>query len=168
MYIFVHMTQLVVNYRGGKKTYALTPNRNKIGKRLARRSYPAFTKAVVTNFSVQTVSAVCKKAHEEMKHLSLAVSDSVLSHGEVNLLLEFSWDVIWSEFQKYLPTVVSIFTGLTNDLPRNKPLICLLIAMILKRNHQRMSLVQRIMSIFLYGNGVHKQVHYIAIFISIS
>ena len=119
MYIFVCMIQLVVNYRGGKKTYALTPNRNKIGKRLARRSYPAFTKAVVNSLSTQTVSAVCQKPHEEMKHLSSAAIDSVLSHGD----------------------------GLTNGLPGNKPLICLLIAMILKRNHQRMSLVQRIMSV---------------------
>ena len=155
MYIFQFDAQFVVNYRGGRKKYILTPRRNKIGKRLARRSYPSFTKSVISSFSRQTVTALCQQAHDEMNHLSSTSVNSVMSKdGDI----DFSWEVLWQEFQQYLPTLVSIFVGLTGNLLKNKPLICLLIAMVLKKNHQRMSLVQRIISTFLYGNAVHKQV----------
>ena len=150
-----------VQYRGGKIKYVLTPRSSKIGKRLARRSYPSFTKSVVSNFSNHTVTAVCKQAHDEMNHLSSTSTDSVMARDN-SIISAFSWDVLWLEFQQHVPTLVSIFVGLTSksgNMLKNRPLICLLIATDLKRNHQRMSLVQRIISIFLYGNAVHKQVN---------
>ena len=30
--------------------------------------------------------------------------------------IEFSWEVLWQEFQQYLLTLVSIFVGLTGNL----------------------------------------------------
>ena len=41
---------------------------------------------------------------------------------------------------------------------RLAPIICLIISMILKRRNKKMSLVQRVMSLYFYGNGVNKQV----------
>ena len=108
-----------MNYRGGKRAYSLTPRRNKIGKRLARRSYPSFTKSVVCNFSHQTITALCKRAHDEMNYLSSKPVNLFISKADDSVIRESSWEVLWLEFQQHLPTLISIFVGLIGDLPNH-------------------------------------------------
>ena len=161
----MHATlQFVVRYQKGNRAYKLTPQRRKIGKMLIRKSYPAFTKSVVDTFSKETVNSLCYKVRKEVRHICSNSVNSVLKSDGISIS-QFTWDTIWSELCNYLPTLTSVFVGIIKDSPTSRPIICMLISMILKRLNQRMSLVQRVMSMYLYGNAVHKQVSHVGRFI---
>ena len=57
-----------------------------------------------------------------------------------------------------VPTLMKFLVALVSD-DNCKPLLCVIACMILKHRSQRMSLVQRVISVLLYGNGTHKKVH---------
>ena len=103
------------------------------------------------------MKSVCGKVRKELQHLCSSSVNSMLT-SEEKYISEFNWDVIWSEFSNHLPTLKSIFVAIINNSPTSKPIICLIISMILKRHNKKMSLVQRVMSLYFYGNGVNKQV----------
>ena len=67
-------------------------------------------------------------------------------------------DTVWLELQKNVPTLMSLLINLVRRPAESKPLLCLLASQIVKARHQRMGLVQRAVSVMLYGNGTAKQV----------
>ena len=56
-----------------------------------------------------------------------------------------------------VPTLMRFLVALVSN-EKCKPLLCVVACMILKHKSQRMSLVQRVISVLLYGNGTHKKV----------
>ena len=52
-----------------------------------------------------------------------------------------------------------LLCSLVNKPDENKPLLCIVASMLLKSRCRSMSLVQRALSVVLYGNGVGKKVH---------
>ena len=68
----------------------------------------------------------------------------------------FSWESIWLEYQAKVPTHFALLTGL---LPKaEKRFIAFVVSLLLKRRCKHMSLVQRVISLVLYGNAAKKQV----------
>ena len=68
----------------------------------------------------------------------------------------FSWESIWLEYQAKVPTLLALLTGL---LPKaEKSFIAFVVSLLLKRRYKHMSLVQRVISLVLYGNAAKKQV----------
>ena len=68
----------------------------------------------------------------------------------------FSWNTLWLELQQHMPMFVSLLNTINSQ--DTQLLTCVVTCMLLKRRHQRMALLQRIISTFLYANGVPKQV----------
>ena len=81
-----------------------------------------------------------------------------LLRDDVEAVKNFSWETVWGEMTRDLPTFVFLLQRLIKHPADHKPLICLIISMILKQRSPKVSLVQRAISVFLYGNGTSKVV----------
>lgn len=68
----------------------------------------------------------------------------------------FSWKTIWLELEAKVPTLFRLLQAI---LPKaDKKFLSFLISLILKKRCKHMSLVQRVVSVLLYGNAAKKQV----------
>lgn len=99
--------------------------------------------------------AIIKLLKSEMKKICSVSHDSILRDGYEGVKL-FSWETVWQELMSNMPTLMAILTEL---VPQDKPVVCLVASMLLKKRLPKMGLVQRAVSLLLYGNGTNKQVH---------
>lgn len=110
---------------------------------------PTMLRAVIKKLAI--------KVKAEMKSISSVPHDSIL-RDQFEALKHFNWDTIILELLKKLPTLMSLLAYLVPRPMKRKPLLCLLASQLLKARHQHMGLVQRAISIMMYGNGSSKQV----------
>ena len=96
------------------------------------------------------------KICDEMKHLSSTATASIL-RDSTEAVKYFHWDTVLLELQQHVPTLMSLLSRLVGKSAGRSPLRCLLPSMILKSRHHQLSLVQRAISVMLYGNGTAKQ-----------
>ena len=100
---------------------------------------------------------ISRKIKKEMKDLSSDDRDSVLRDA-VEAVKHFNWTTVMMEYEKMMPTLMTLLKQLVPKPIEHKPLLCQVASQILKSRHQRMGLVQGAVSIMLYGNGTNKQV----------
>lgn len=110
---------------------------------------PRTSESVITNISL--------RIKREMKAISSDAQDSVL-RDTIEALKHFSWETVWLELNQNIPTLMSLLSQLIPNPTEHKPLLCFVASQLLKSRHQRMGLVQRAISIMLYGHGTAKQV----------
>ena len=72
----------------------------------------------------------------------------------------FSFDAVWCEMKTFLPTLTSILGQIVPSKKNKIPVICLIVSILLKRRSMKMALVQRMISLLLYGNGASKSVSF--------
>ena len=152
-----------VGYPSGDKTvYVHSPWGRKNVKRIIRKNYASLSSCFVSSprTSDLVISNVCQTIHKEMKNICSISHDSIIrdTHEAVKY---FSWQTIFLELKNNMPTLMKILGALIPDHKNSKGIICLIACMILKRRLGKMSLVQRAISILLYGNGCSK--HYICL-----
>ncbi len=146
-----------MDYPSGQKYYRIgTPWRKQSVKGLAGRSLlqSKLTSEVGKETTITNVSRLMLK---EISDLCSLEHDTIL-RDNIQAVKQFSWETIWLELLSKTPTLVSLFQHLISSPEKNKPLICLLISMILKRRPPKLSLVQPAISLLLYGNGTSKKV----------
>ena len=137
----------------------MTPTREEAAIKLARKSYPSFTKTVVEKFSNDATKAFANAVKEEVK---VICSDKTNSKLKSNDVTDFSWDSIWSELLMYMPRLAIFLKEVLSDSSNdNRHVICLIISMILKFRYPKMCLVQKVISMYLFGNSVHKKVRFL-------
>ena len=76
--------------------------------------------------------------------------NSVLMDQSVNVLKEFSWSCVYQELSCHAPVFFSLLQGITKTKrSRNntRAVICMCAAILLKHRYNKMSLVQRVISI---------------------
>ena len=136
-----------------------TPSRKHCIKSLARRSYKSLASTVLSSqHSLKPLLLeVSRKIRREMRVLSSDAHDSVL-RDSVEAVKRFSWDTVFLEYEKMVPTLLTLLKNLIPRSTLKKPLLCLVVSMILKSRHQRMGLVQKVVSVMMFGNGSSKQV----------
>jgi L1 cell adhesion molecule like protein len=101
---------------------------------------------------IQEMACQIKK---EMKHVCSESHDSIL-RDSVDGVKQFSWETVWVELQRNIPTLITLLEELVSN---DRPLLCLIVSMLLKKRYPKMGLVQRAISILLYGNGTNAQVY---------
>ena len=107
---------------------------------------------------------VSRKIKAEMKHMSSDDYDSILRDSyTVEALKHFNWETVMLELEKKLPILLTILKQIVPRPTEQRPLLCLVASQLLKSRHQRLGLVQRAVSIMLYGNGSSKQVRKLAV-----
>lgn len=152
--------QVIVPYKAGPRKFQIrTPSRKKSISRITRKSYVSVASAVINSPSTtaSVVKKIAAKIKGEMKDLSSISYDSILTDS-VEAIKQFSWELVYTELVKKVPTLMSLLSQLINKPKDHKPLLCCLASQILKCKHQRLCLVQRVISVMLYGYGTAKQV----------
>ena len=125
---------------------------------MSKHNFRAAAKKVATSeeTSEQILNALTQQMREEMKEVCSKKYNSILrdSHEAVKM---FSWETIWLEFEAKVPTLFQFFEKL---LPKaEKKFLAFVISLLLKKHCKHMSLVQRAVSVLLYGNAAKKQIH---------
>ena len=146
-------------YASHSRTYKIrTPSRKKVIRTLTRKSFHASASAMLESPRVlRSITAkLVLKIREEMKHLSSTDQDSVL-RDFTEAVKCFHWETVRLELVRSVPTLMTILSQLVGPSTKHYPLLCLLASMILKSRHQHLGLVQRAVSVMLYGNGTAKQ-----------
>ena len=109
--------------------------------------------------SVPIVSKLACKIQHEMKDLSSDSYDSIL-RDSVEAVKNFNWETVRLELIQEMPTLMSLLSQLIGQCSHHS-LLCLIATMILKSRHRHMGLVQRAISVMLYGNGTAKEVSFL-------
>ena len=153
--------QVKVTYQSGtRKVFKInTPNRKRGIKKLTRGSYKSMAAMMLSapGSSKSFIIEMGRKIIREMHILSSDEYDSFL-RSPIEALNNFSWDKVMTEFSKALPTLITLLQFLIPNVADKKPFVCFVASLLLKCRHQRMSLIQRVISVLLYGNGSTKQV----------
>ena len=133
----------------------MTPSRLSPVRRIARRNYVSFSNTVVKLHSTKIIKSLSLIIKKEFKHICSDQHLSIL-RGSPENIKTFSWMQIWNEIQEHVPTLVSLLTAITPS--NSQPLVSTIVSMLLKRRHQRMGFLPKVISALFYANGVHKQV----------
>ena len=149
--------KLLVDYNSGLKRYEVTPSRKRAVIALSKRNYRTAARKITKDSSTSsyTLAALVHKVRGEMTELCSLQHNSLLRdlHEAVK---RFSWETLWREFEMKLPTLFNLLRGI---LPKaDKKFISFVISLLVKKRCKHMSLVQRVISVLLYGNAVKKQV----------
>ena len=148
------------NESGARYTELISPWKEENVKRVVKGSYTALTKSVVNSdrTSDKVMGILIGNIKKEIKEICSNAHNSILldDHEAVK---KFSWKTIWTELNQKLPTLMKLLTGIVDKSSEKQPVLCLIASMILKARYSRMALVQRAISLLLYGNGASKQVH---------
>ena len=124
---------------------------------LGRRFYKAAATEISTAKETKpyTLTSIALQVRKEMSNLCSITHNSLLRDSH-NAIKQFTWQSILSEFTNKLPTLLALLKGI---LPKSDDkFLAFVIAMILKKRCKHMSLVQRVISVFLYGNATSKEV----------
>ena len=132
-----------------------TPTRKRGIQRLARRNYKSLASTMFTSAEF-TKSAMVKltcRIRDEMQKMSSDAHDSIL-RDRIEAVKQFSWETVYLEYCKMIPTLIFFLESFIPNLKSKKKIfICFVASSLLKCRHQRMGLVQRAVSVMLYGNG---------------
>ena len=71
---------------------------------------------------------------------------------------QFSRETVWQEFSRNLPTLVKLLSPIIHKPEENKPLVCFILSLLVKLRCPTMAIVQRAISVVLYGDGIGKEV----------
>ena len=149
-YIFIDEVQ----HNSGPRIYNMTPSRELMAKQLAWRDYCALSKAFVnacSNAAIEEMGRIIKMHVCSNNHNSLLQSCAT----DIN---RFSWESIWEELEENTPKLVLLLSIIC---PKDSIILkSIVICMMLKQNNPKMSLLQRVTSVMMYGNAVHKSVCY--------
>ena len=100
------------------------------------------------------IGALARQARKEMK----AISSNALFRNK-KALANFSWTTVWDEIVKEAPVLTNLLSSLVAKPEENKAMLCMVANMFLKKHNKSLALVQKCISVFLYGNGCSKQVN---------
>lgn len=136
-----------------------TPHRRKSVRQLARRTYKSVASTMVTSSHLckPLVLELSRKCKAEMKELASDKHDSILRDTR-EAVRHFSWETVMREYERKIPTLVSFLKEILPKPEHQRSLLCLLLSVLVKSRHQRLCLVQRAISVMLYGHGSSKQV----------
>jgi len=104
---------------------------------------------------VYFVASVARIIQTEMKVMCSLKHGSTL-RSDNKQLKSFSWNALFEEFKKIMPTLTSLLQKLVPKA--SMKLLVFIAAVLLKKRCKHMSLVQRVFSMMLYGNATKKEV----------
>ena len=152
-----------INYPHGEKKYLIkTPSRKKAVKRIVRRTYTSLTSGIVQSDAIsgKIIAEISRKVTSEMKKFSSNETDSLLRDTN-EAVKHFSWRTVYLEMKRHIPTLINLLSSIVPCAGEREQLVCMVAAQLLKSRHQKMCLVQRAVSVLMYGNGSTKAVNYL-------
>lgn len=135
----------------------MTPSRKRIVNSLGRKSYQAAARAITSADSTKchVLSSIAQQIRHEMSDICSLQNSSLLRNSYAGIK-NFSWKALSSEFYARVPTMMSLLKSI---LPKSdEKFLLFLVSLVLKKRCKHLSLVQRVISIFLYGYAANRQV----------
>ena len=157
--VYLYNLQVNLKYPTYEQNHNIsTPHRKKAVSSCARKSYKSAASHVTELSQSQVLNVVALKIRSQMQAICSSNFSSMLrnDHGE---LKNFSWELLWDEFQTKVPWLVKFLKTILPGV--DKIFVSFVICLLLKKKCQKMSLMQRMMSVVLYGNSASKQVHFL-------
>ena len=139
----------------------ITPKHQRAVKALARRSNMALSNECLADMKTReyTLSSIGRMIRTELKKVSSI--QSVLCSQSNDDLKNFKWDDIYNELKHKAPVFLGVLLSATKTRCARKnqvAVICMCAAILLKYRFKRLSLVQKIVSLVLYGGHCSKKV----------
>lgn len=148
----------IVHPSGVKSFQDFSPWSQQNINRICRGSYPSLATSIVQ--STRTIDSVLitfvQGVRQEIKHISSDTHNSILRDDHEGIK-RFSWETVWTELMAQVPTLMKLLGLIIRNPVDNKPFLCLVASMILKHHSHKMSLVQRAISVLLYGCATPKK-----------
>ena len=159
--VLVDAMQVKIRKDGKTRNYNIkTPLRARIISSYARRCYRTSASGMLnpgSGLSRYILRTISRQIRVEFNNICSTSNKSILQQSN-GMLKSFSWEALWSEFQHRVPVLLGLLRSI---LPKSdKAFLGFVISLLLKKRNQKMSLMQRLVSVLLYGNAAHKQVHF--------
>ena len=159
---FKNYSQVRVGYKR-PRTFLLTPQRKHLGKAVARRSKKAIAAECMKDHTVKKhiLKSVGKLVHGEIKKFCSDSANSILRRDDPQCIKTFSWESFSSEISKFAPVMKGILQATCKRrISRTdfNVVMCVCVALLLRNRNPRMNLIQKIISLILYGGHSSKQV----------
>ena len=142
---------------GVKWTELNTPVRRRTVKQVVYQRYRSVASTLIKNNAAleSMLMGLGRKIRAERRKLCSLDHNSVLRNTS-EAVKHFSWEVVLEELQSNMPTLVKF---LKRVFPQcSSSILCMVVSQLLKFVSPKMALVQRAISVLLYGNGASKQV----------
>ncbi len=152
----------MVEYTNKAKKYVLTPKR-KHAKAVARRNKSSLVTEVFKDNTTKqyVIKRIGNIVRKELFTMCSEKTGSILSSKHVSDLKEFTWDKLLTELDSHAPVLHSILKMCTQTRrrrPNRSAVIGMCVAILLRYQHVKMNLAQRIVSVILYAGDCSKQV----------
>jgi len=147
-----------IKYKSGVRWTELnTPVRRRTVKQVVYRRYKSIPSTLIKNNAAleSMLMSLGRKIRAEQRNLCSLDHNSVLRNAS-DAVKNFRWEVVLEELQNHMPTLMKF---LKHVFPLcSTPILCVVVSQLLKFVSPKMALVQRAISVLLYGNGVSKQI----------
>ncbi|XP_064386162.1 uncharacterized protein LOC135334762 isoform X4 [Halichondria panicea] len=136
-----------------------TPSRKRVIKNVTRKSFTSISSQLIRSPSKlkNVLSQLSRKIKQELTTICSDNHDSIL-RDTCEAVKHFSWETVSLELQKNVPTLMALLKQIVPKPTNKVPMLCFVASVLLQARHQRMCLVQRAISVMMYGNGTAKQV----------
>ena len=105
----------------------------------------------------QVIAEIAIIIRKEMKQICSESRDSVIRDSQEGIK-HFKWERVWTELVNHMPTLMKLLSAIFLNQKATQNICSLIACMILKKRLGKMSMVQKALSVLLYGNGCNKQV----------
>ena len=149
--------------------HRLTHSLKRLGRSVGRRDRASIARQVVADRKLlnKTVPLIGKAMAREM--LALRFEDTMLKNSEPSTLEGFSWKKLLDELRETAPVTTSLLTNsltcLRSSRSKKGPrrvntdaIVGLCCGLLARARSQKLNLVQRLISVLLYGGHASKQV----------
>jgi len=142
---------------GIKWTELNTPVRRRTVKQVVYQRYRSVASTLIKNNTAleSMLMGLGRKIRAERRKLCSLDHNSVLRNTS-EAVKHFSWKVVLEELQSNMPTLVKFLKRMFSQC--SSPILCMVVSQLLKFVSSKMALVQRAISVLIYGNGASKQV----------
>ena len=90
-----------------------------------------------------------------------SINRNSLLRDDKEAVKNFNWETVWLKLKDGIQTLFGLLKLLIRSLEIHKALMCVILSMILKQCSPKVFLVQRAISVLLYGNGTSKIVRHV-------
>ena len=154
----------------------LTHSLKRLGRSVGRRDRASIARQVVTDRKLlkRTVPLIGKAMAREMKALCSVDANSILKSTDPSTLQTFTWKLLLDELHQIAPVTTTILNKsivcLRSSKSRKGPrsantdaIIGLCCGLLARARSQKMNLIQRLISVLLYGGHASKQVSLLSV-----
>ena len=168
---------MIVKRQNKARVFQLSHSLKSLGRSVGRRNRSSIAHQAIkdTRIRKRVIERMGKLLSTELNRLSSVKVGSMLRDHSCGIVEGFSWHSLLQELEKEVPVTLSLLKQCVHvkrcvhkgqgkggrgarRMPNKEAAIGMCVAILMRARSQRMNLVQRLMSLLLYGSHAPKQV----------